>query len=301
MLPLLFWFGLGSLARGLAIVVLFIVSTTGWLKDYVSTNRPKSPPIVRLSFNSLHELEYGFPSTHSAYAIGCAIYLTIVNLLNNPTFSYYSIFLLFVWFLAFSVLFGRIYCGMHSPIDVYGGITVGALVSIPLALFYNELEVYVYTTFNGLLICSLITFIIFYYHPTFADKCLCYQDTFSALSVIGGIIYGSFLFSINRPISEKYSDRVYFNYHEFGLAKTLIRIVFGLVVIATSKLISSKIFYNLISKLKMRPKNPDSFNLLFGNSQVIYSPKNISRIPVYFGIGFTVVYIVPWLFYFFNL
>jgi membrane-associated phospholipid phosphatase len=60
-------------------------------------------------------LEYGFPSTHSTNSISVALYLIAVTgdslPYDSPT---HTLCILGAAFYALSVVFGRIYCGMHS-------------------------------------------------------------------------------------------------------------------------------------------------------------------------------------------
>ncbi|OLY84959.1 Dihydrosphingosine 1-phosphate phosphatase [Smittium mucronatum] len=302
MLPLLFLFGLGSLARGLAIVVLLIVALTGWVKDYVSTLRPKSPPIVRKSLNHLHELEYGFPSTHSSYAVGTAAYLTILALLQSRTESseQASLYLISIWALSISVLIGRVYCGMHSLIDVYGGAIMGMLVSLPLSIFYTYLDDTIFTTYRGSFIIAAISFVLLYNHPLFYDQCLCYRDTFSAVSVINGVVFGSALYSTFTPPSEPYSKAIYFSLAEFGFLRSFYRTLFGLLSIAAWKYCSTPFLIRLVSPFNPLDRPKDNKNM-FGTASRIFESENLARIPIYFGIGFNVVFVVPWLFFLLNI
>ncbi|PVU93136.1 hypothetical protein BB561_003444 [Smittium simulii] len=311
MLPLLFWFGFAGFARGLTLMVLFIVSATGWLKDYVSTDRPNSPPLERLSFNKSHAIEFGFPSTHSAYVFGSAIYLSTLisqyDILNQYGIHYNHISLyLAIWFFALSVLIGRIYCGMHSFIDVFGGIFVGGAISYPLAVWFYEIDSFLFLeSITGPLVFFAFTFIFLYYHPLFAQKCLCYQDSFSAISVINGVTFGSYLFYRLHPSTEPSPYSIYYNFSEFGLTKTLIRIGLGIVLIALWKTVSAKVILEVLGPHNIVGMSNDIKkeiqNQMFGKRQVVYSNTNLARIPVYSGIGVFVVFVHPWILYYLGL
>lgn len=68
-------------------------------------------------------LEYGFPSTHSANAVSVTVYALL--LLHSPdnTLSPTTKLLLegLAYFYAVSIVFGRLYCGMHGFLDVIIG------------------------------------------------------------------------------------------------------------------------------------------------------------------------------------
>jgi dihydrosphingosine 1-phosphate phosphatase len=61
-------------------------------------------------------LEYGFPSTHSANAVSVALYCLTLLDASDGGFAPGWIFCLkgIAWLYAFSVVMGRIYCGMHG-------------------------------------------------------------------------------------------------------------------------------------------------------------------------------------------
>jgi membrane-associated phospholipid phosphatase len=79
-----------------------------------------------------HHLEYGFPSTHSANSASIALYIhtLIYRLYLSGTISTTTLY----WFQAalawytFSIVFGRLYCGMHSFADCGVGVIIGTAV-----------------------------------------------------------------------------------------------------------------------------------------------------------------------------
>lgn len=77
--------------------------------------RPLSPPVHRLTMSQGAALEYGFPSTHSTNSISVALYLIAVACDSLPQESpVRMVCILCAMFYAVSVVFGRIYCGMHT-------------------------------------------------------------------------------------------------------------------------------------------------------------------------------------------
>lgn len=102
-------------------------------QDYFCIERPLSPPVRRLVIGSYH-LEYGFPSTHSANAVGMSIALYYFLIQIRKTISYLIDFKLMephgwgvsltsqplseflIVFYTCTVIYGRLYLGMHSAI-----------------------------------------------------------------------------------------------------------------------------------------------------------------------------------------
>ena len=86
----------------------------------------------RLALGTVH-LEYGFPSTHTANSISIALFLySHIHRLyfhdsSISSTSYYS-YLTAIILYAFSIVFGRIYAGMHSFTDCISGVIIGAVI-----------------------------------------------------------------------------------------------------------------------------------------------------------------------------
>jgi membrane-associated phospholipid phosphatase len=77
--------------------------------------RPLSPPVHRLTMSSSVALEYGFPSTHSTNSISVALFLMAwIYEHASPEDPFRTLGLVVLSIYAISVVFGRIYCGMHS-------------------------------------------------------------------------------------------------------------------------------------------------------------------------------------------
>lgn len=117
-LPMAFWIGNARFARGLVNVLAFGVYISGAVKDALCIPRPISPPVTRLVVGTTH-LEYGFLSTHSTNSVSIALYLYLwlqqmraEQLL--PTYMESKLCEAALLYYVGSVVYGRIYCGMHS-------------------------------------------------------------------------------------------------------------------------------------------------------------------------------------------
>ncbi|WFC96724.1 hypothetical protein MBRA1_003386a, partial [Malassezia brasiliensis] len=121
----------------------------GWIErpsdtsqDFFCVPRPASPPVRRLVIGT-HHLEYGFPSTHSANSVGMAIffyylvemarpYVLAVFSDDHPLFTYWfaethlmeGLILLYAW----TIVYGRLYAGMHSALGCCIGVSVALFV-----------------------------------------------------------------------------------------------------------------------------------------------------------------------------
>src|ERR1700748_408619 len=93
---------------------------SGFVKDLLCLPRPLSPPLTRITMSGSAALEYGFPSTHSANAVSVAVYtLFAVHSPDSDLLPTTKLVLEIVSYLyAFSIILGRLYCGMHGFFDV---------------------------------------------------------------------------------------------------------------------------------------------------------------------------------------
>ncbi|TFK21744.1 sphingosine-1-phosphate phosphatase [Coprinopsis marcescibilis] len=131
LLPCFAFFGRQDIARGLIMVLAAGVYLSSVLKDMFCSPRPFAPPVVRLTIGS-HHLEYGFPSTHSTNSVSMALFFFSIfhALRHNDTPSitsqeFYTIVAVLTFY-TFSIVFGRLYTGMHSFTDCITGTVLGA-------------------------------------------------------------------------------------------------------------------------------------------------------------------------------
>ncbi|XP_019061247.1 sphingosine-1-phosphate phosphatase 2 isoform X1 [Fukomys damarensis] len=136
-------------------------------KDILKWPRPSSPPVVKLEKRVM--AEFGMPSTHAmaATAISCTLLISTMDRYQYP-------FVLgLVMAVAFStmVCLSRLYTGMHTVLDVLGGVLITALL------------------------------IVLTYPAWTLIDCL---DSASPLFLVG-IIIVPFILCYNYPVSEYYS------------------------------------------------------------------------------------------------
>lgn len=189
---MIFWLGDPRFGRGLINVLAFGVYLSSAIKDLFCVPRPYSPPVTRLTVGT-HHLEYGFPSTHSTNSVSIAlyIYLWIRQIrLSTPASPLFDSLL---WefgllFYATSVVYGRIYAGMHSIIDCIAGSALGAGITAIQWNWFDQIEdflkintwaVPMVVVPTGLLMVSV--------HPQPVDDCPCFEDAIAFISVAIGV------------------------------------------------------------------------------------------------------------------
>lgn len=101
----------------------FIAS--GILKEWVARPRPTRVPelegVLHL-VNGYKSGRYGFVSSHAANTMACGLLFSLIWRKKITTCG------LMLWVAA--NCYSRMYLGVHYPLDILGGITVGALVAV---------------------------------------------------------------------------------------------------------------------------------------------------------------------------
>lgn len=208
---------------------------SGFMKDLVCLPRPLSPPLYRISMSGSAALEYGFPSSHSTNAVSVVIY-AIAMLRQSADQQHANINMALqglFYFYAVSIIFGRLYCGMHGFLDVIVGSVLGAVIGVFQLLWGDMLDRWITSgTFLEPLIATLIILVMVRIMPEPADDCPCFDDSVAFSGVVIGIQIGAWhyartQFSMDNPIP----STVPFDFESIGLIRTTLRTAIGVVVI----------------------------------------------------------------------
>ncbi|KAF4584376.1 hypothetical protein GQ602_005749 [Ophiocordyceps camponoti-floridani] len=235
-LPLLFWCGYASFGKGLVHILALGVFWTGFTKDLLSLPRPLSPPLQRITMSGSAALEYGFPSTHSANAVSVAVYALLILHSPDNTLSATTKALLeaLSYFYAASIVFGRLYCGMHGFLDVIVGSLMGAAISWLEFTYGPPLDAYMHaSSWTAPLLAGLVIVILVRIHPEPADDCPCFDDSVAFAGVLIGLELGTWTFG-KMPgdpwKTHAYGDNA-IDVSPLGWGTNLARLGFGILVI----------------------------------------------------------------------
>ncbi|KAI9567968.1 PAP2 superfamily-domain-containing protein [Boletus coccyginus] len=211
-LPIMFFFGFPEVGRGLVVVLASGVYLSSFIKDLVCSPRPFAPPVNRLTIGT-HHLEYGFPSTHSTNSVSMALFMfgqvhsaySDNSAISGATY-WISCGILVLY--AISIVFGRIYTGMHSFTDCGVGVVLGAAVWAAYMITSDTTERWLESgswTVPSVLVplCLLLV----HYHPQPVDDCPCFEDAIAFVSVILGV-YLSRWHSVYAGLDGKFFDAV---------------------------------------------------------------------------------------------
>ena len=139
-LPVLFWNFNYTYARQMTYNVCWGLLVGNTLKDVFRLPRPSKKRGVWTPHSLTHTdstacRDFGFPSTHSMNAVSNT-FLTLLYFYHPDSSFQGELFLPFSWALLisavwiFSISFGRLYLGVHSPTDVRGGLALGLVSAL---------------------------------------------------------------------------------------------------------------------------------------------------------------------------
>lgn len=181
-------------------------------------------------------LEYGFPSTHSANAVSVAVYglLILKDPANTlPPTVRFGLEIL-AYFYSVSIVFGRLYCGMHGFLDVIIGSILGAFISLGEFHYGPPLDEYMHTS-SGLapLIAGVIVCILVRIHPEPADDCPCFDDSVAFAGVVIGLEIGTWTYGRipGDPWETHAHGDVTVDVAPLGWAVNVARIVIGVLIV----------------------------------------------------------------------
>ncbi|CAJ2511372.1 Uu.00g069970.m01.CDS01 [Anthostomella pinea] len=227
-LPIMFWCGNASFGKGLVHILAIGVFLSGFIKDFFSLPRPLSPPLHRITMSGSVALEYGFPSTHSANAVSVAVYGILC--LRSPDNAFQPSTKLaleaLAYFYTISIIFGRLYCGMHGFVDVISGSILGAVISLIEFYYGSALELYLDGSgWTGIVAIVLLIIVLVRVHPEPADDCPCFDDSVAFAGVMIGLELGTWHFGRST------FSAIPFDLHALGWAAVVLRILFGVFMI----------------------------------------------------------------------
>ena len=181
-------------------------------------------------------LEYGFPSTHSANAVSVAVYGLLMlrdpdNTLPPTTRSGLEIL---AYFYAVSIVFGRLYCGMHGFLDVVIGSILGAAISLVVFHYGPPLDEYMHSSsWVAPVIAGLIIVILVRIHPEPADDCPCFDDSVAFAGVVIGLEFGTWTYGRipgDPWVTHAHADTTV-DVTPLGLGVNIARIVIGVLIV----------------------------------------------------------------------
>ncbi|XP_021738322.1 lipid phosphate phosphatase delta-like [Chenopodium quinoa] len=170
-LPLLFWSGHGKLARQMTLLMAFCDYVGNCIKDVISAPRPSCPPVRRLIATKDEEenaQEYGLPSSHTLNTVCLSGFLLyyVISYNQRSVGPEEFVGLAVVCLLVGLIAFGRIYLGMHSLIDVLGGLILGLTILAFWLTVHEYVDTFITSGKNVTTFWAALSFLLFFAYPT---------------------------------------------------------------------------------------------------------------------------------------
>lgn len=259
-LPLPFWLGLPMITRDLVQVLGLGIYFSGCLKDYMCLPRPRSPPLYRITMSSYTTKEYGLPSSHSANATAATLVFLWRLIENKESFSSSMFVALFIFscIYYFSLILGRVYCGMHGFLDLASGATIGLILFLLRFFIGDYLDNIMLYSFNdswkGLIIRPLIeiTFyvLLIHWHVEPVDDCPCFDDSVAFIGVLIGldISQGALIAHLGAETKAYSMDllKVPLDFGAVGISYLLLRIIIGMLLVVAWKAASKPAVFTIL-------------------------------------------------------
>ncbi|KAG7662413.1 LCB3 [[Candida] subhashii] len=253
MLPTPIWFGAGELSRDLVYVLGLGIYFTGFLKDFFCLPRPRSPPIHRITMSSYTTQEYGFPSSHSANAT--AVTLVLASRLFNLDISRTQFIILLSWLIIYyvSLIFGRLYCGMHGFLDLFVGSSVGAGVFLFRFFWGKQWDSLLFDNGFGIIPSAIFIVAMFlgliHIHSEPVEDCPCFDDSVAFIGVLIGLDISHLIAYHTQYFmpTEAHTDPFLLPFDvNQGMMKNIGRFILGVTLVVIWKAISKPIIFTIL-------------------------------------------------------
>eukprot|EP00747_Dinoflagellata_sp_TGD_P070894 gnl/TRDRNA2_/TRDRNA2_156792_c0_seq3.p1 gnl/TRDRNA2_/TRDRNA2_156792_c0~~gnl/TRDRNA2_/TRDRNA2_156792_c0_seq3.p1 ORF type:complete len:456 (+),score=46.40 gnl/TRDRNA2_/TRDRNA2_156792_c0_seq3:61-1428(+) len=265
-LPILFWNVDYRYARQMTFIVCWGLLWGNLMKDVFRLPRPRNVdsrvwvPHSASQIDSTACRDFGFPSTHSMNSLSNAVFTVLYCLHHGDGGSQWiwHTGLASLWI--FSITFGRLYLGVHSPMDVKGGLNLGLVVAMLAHVFGDAYDRLLLSTPHvGVLLC-LFTVIILILHPQPRPM----TPTFMQNCVVLGLIFGCAVgfrmetdrragrgfFGLSEPDPQLSIPTIVDNH---GLLLRSMRTVLGYSIVMITRQVLKSVFISAFKALGFNP------------------------------------------------
>lgn len=242
LLPFILWicdFRLGCL---LSILMAMGFYLTGVFKNSLCLPRPPRPPVSPADRTK----DWSMPSHHSILNINVPWYIWLYIYINfDWSYSWLLAAFVAVCFWCFSILFSRLYLGVHSPADI----VVGGCIGCVLLLSWLQLDTLVDSVLaerQFTFMAVILSLVLLSLHPDPHPKTIIISETITMMFVTVGVLIGAHLSKVfavdTTALFEKPSQSLLVYY-------SLCRYVLGMAVLLSLKFVLAKILRLLIQGL----------------------------------------------------
>ncbi|XP_013781285.1 sphingosine-1-phosphate phosphatase 1-like [Limulus polyphemus] len=288
--PFWFWNIDGAVGRRVIMVWVLIMYVGQALKDIIRWPRPSAPPVVQLEPG--YSEEYGMPSTHAMVGAAVPFSLLIFTMHRYEYPIVIGLLIAILW--CALVCCSRLYMGMHTILDILGGLFLVTLLMVVLLPIIDTMDSFFLTHRFSPLVAILFTMLLVVFYPSSDRWTPARSDTAIILGSGAGLIVGAWLNYklgiICGPGLPPPYQILWPDYHVVGLA--LLRASIGIsCIVATRAIFKSMLYAVICNILKVDAQNLKTKHTV----QVFF------KYLTYSAIGFTITYLSPVVFRFLNI
>lgn len=261
LMPLLFWLSI-DLAVPFVTNFGFVLTAGQLVKDVLLLPRPPrnwkngSRPIAKLEKH--FETEYGFPSTHTMSGL---FVMVVLMAMERQGVTVSDEWKLASWLYMIIVAFSRLYMGVHSPVDIIGGFSIGYFIIQYLDVVGDAFDNFVYKSPMGIYF-SLFTLLLYLTaYPRARPWSASYGTATQIYGTWIGVSLSLYYIYVVNPSLAAIMDSVAINkpVHSVTFYPALYRILSGFVLVAIAKFgvkIVALKFFLLLHAMKLLPSDP---------------------------------------------
>lgn len=267
------WIVDAKLGRLLCLLMGLGFYTAGFIKDVLCLPRPANPPIVPLERASQ---TWGLPSHHAVLGVLVPWYIWFYSYIHfsMPQWGFAVLFGLIVYW-SVSVMFSRLYLGVHSPADIVAGGIIGCVI----LAYWIKIDTIVDRSIsfgdNVVLQAIVYSLLLLFLHPRPEPRTQSLVETVAMTAVSVGFVIGKATStrqpSIYKAILDFDIDDVS-NFTLFWVSS--VRLLLGYTLVILTRMLCKIVFKNLLNNL-FRVLDLECFEITkvnYDSSERMYGP-----------------------------
>ena len=241
---------LGRLVTMLMALGFYLAGAT---KNFLCLPRPPSPvvPLERCS-------DWALPSHHAVLSVNVPWYIWFYAYLHNSNVSLTVLTILFLltvlW--SFSVMFSRMYLGVHSPADIVVGGVLGCLLLAGWLHWDLYIDWYIVSSATSSLVILTVVMVLLYIHPDPHPTTCVFAETVCMAGVASGFVLGrahSGSTIVLALVESRHSYGSNLSLVGCGLVRVLTGIVFLVILKMAAAFLCKKVLYFMCQLIGLEP------------------------------------------------
>ena len=247
------WLVDARLGRLVTLLMALGFYLAGATKNFLCLPRPPSPVVPLERCN-----DWALPSHHAVLSVNVPWYIWFYTYLHSSNMSSSVLFVLFfltvLW--SFSVMFSRMYLGVHSPADIVVGGILGCLLLAGWLHWDLYIDWYVVSSAGSSLVILTVVMVLLYIHPDPNPTTYVFAETVCMAGVASGFVLGRAHSGPGIVVALMESRHSYgSNISLFGCG--LVRVFTGLVFLVMLKMAAAflckKVLYFMCQLVGLEP------------------------------------------------